>query len=72
MKINSYLIYLACLMIGIFGGVFIQSYLKTDDLYLDQFFGAFAGCVLLISSLIWRIRNKFFSCTVMCHFKNRL
>lgn len=58
MKINTFLIYLACLMIGIFGGVFILSYLKTDNLYLDQFIGAFAGCVLLITSLIWRIRKK--------------
>ena len=58
MKINTYLIQLAVMIIVIFGGVFSIRYFRTGELSLDQFIGASVGIVLLIATLSWRKTNK--------------
>ncbi|SMQ78116.1 hypothetical protein SAMN05444673_3249 [Bacillus sp. OV166] len=58
MKINSYLLQLAIIIIVIFGGTFIIRYIRTGELLLDQIIGASVGVILLITSLIWRGINK--------------
>ncbi len=57
MKINTYLIQLACMILLIFGGTFILRYFRTEELLLDQIIGVVIGFILLMSSLIWRIKK---------------
>ncbi|WP_195782576.1 hypothetical protein [Priestia megaterium] len=54
MEINSYLIRFSCMLMLMFGGIFIIRYVKTGDLYLDQLLAFGAGFVLFIGSLIWK------------------
>ncbi|MEX3745556.1 hypothetical protein [Lysinibacillus xylanilyticus] len=58
LKINTYLIQLAVMIIVIFGGTFTIRYFRTGELLLDQIIGASVGIVLLIATLIWRKTNK--------------
>ncbi|WP_226671116.1 hypothetical protein [Metabacillus litoralis] len=58
MKINTYLIQLAIVIIIIFGGTFTFIYLRSSAILLDQLIGASVGVILLIASLIWRKTNK--------------
>ena len=36
MEINSYLIRFSCMLMLMFGGLFVIQYVKTGDFYLDQ------------------------------------
>ena len=54
MKINTYLIQLAGLIIVIFGGTFTIHFFRTGELLIDQIIGASVGIILLITSLVWR------------------
>ncbi|EPD53303.1 hypothetical protein MHH33_11135 [Paenisporosarcina sp. FSL H8-0542] len=58
MKINTYLIQLACMILLIFGGTFILRYFRTEELLLDQIIGVVVGFLLLIFSLFWRIKKN--------------
>ncbi|MGE8081706.1 hypothetical protein [Peribacillus loiseleuriae] len=58
MKINLYLIRLSCMIILIFGGTFTLHYFRTEELFGDQIIGVIAGAILLIFSIIWRIRKN--------------
>ncbi|WDW07195.1 hypothetical protein [Priestia aryabhattai] len=58
MEINSYLIRFSCMLMLMFGGLFIIRYVKTGDLYLDQLLVFGAGFVLFISSLIWKRKHQ--------------
>ncbi|WP_409405366.1 hypothetical protein [Priestia megaterium] len=58
MEINSYLIRFSCMLMLMFGGLFITRYVKTGDLYLDQLLVFGAGFVLFIGSLIWKSKHQ--------------
>jgi len=59
MEFNTYFIRLACMIMLVFGGTFIVRYVRTDEFLIDQMIGVSVGFILLICSLIWRIRiNK--------------
>ncbi|NGY86802.1 hypothetical protein [Priestia megaterium] len=58
MEINSYLIRFSCILMLMFGGIFIIRYVKTGDLYLDQLLVFGAGFVLFIGSLIWKRKHQ--------------
>ncbi|OQO98674.1 hypothetical protein BV455_04002 [Parageobacillus caldoxylosilyticus] len=58
MKINSYLIRFAFLIVLIFGGTFTFHYFKTGELLLDQLMGISVGVILLFFLFIWRIRKQ--------------
>ncbi|MCM3770394.1 MULTISPECIES: hypothetical protein [Priestia] len=58
MEINSYLIRFSCMLMLMFGGLFIIRYLKTGDLFLDQLLAFGAGFVLFIGSLMWRRKHQ--------------
>lgn len=58
MEINSYLIRFSCMLMLMFGGIFIIRYVKTGDLYLDQLLAFGAGFVLFIGSLIWKRKQQ--------------
>lgn len=58
LKINSYLIQFAIILIVIFGGTFTIRYYRTGELLLDQILGAIVGLILLSASLIWRKVNR--------------
>lgn len=58
MEINSYLIRFSCMLMLMFGGLFVIQYIKTGDLYLDQLFVFGAGFVLFIGSLIWKRKHQ--------------
>ncbi|MBM7619159.1 hypothetical protein JOC95_001008 [Bacillus tianshenii] len=54
MELNSYLIRLSYMIIGIFGGVFLFRYIKNGELLLDQLIGVSVGLFLLAAAIIWR------------------
>ncbi|MBU3573602.1 hypothetical protein ABFY59_11010 [Priestia aryabhattai] len=58
MEINSYLIRFSCMLMLMFGGLFVIQYVKTGDLYLDQLLAFGAGFVLFIGSLIWKTKHQ--------------
>lgn len=58
MKINTYLIQLAVMIIVIFGGIFTIRFFRTGELLIEQIIGASVGIVLLIASLVWRQKNN--------------
>ncbi|MFQ6388419.1 hypothetical protein ACLNAR_11610 [Priestia aryabhattai] len=58
MEINSYLIRFSCMLMLMFGGLFVIQYIKTGDLYLDQLLVFGAGFVLFIGSLIWKRKHQ--------------
>ncbi|MFD3449361.1 hypothetical protein ACFDTO_32815 [Microbacteriaceae bacterium 4G12] len=58
MKVNSFLINLAMLMIVIFGGTFILRYVTKGELLLDQMIGVFVGSILLIASFAFKKIKK--------------
>lgn len=58
MELNSYVIRLSFLIIGIFGGVFLFRYFKNGELLLDQLIGVTVGLLLLVVAIIWRRTNQ--------------
>ncbi|MGD6832919.1 hypothetical protein ACQCT5_12195 [Sutcliffiella halmapala] len=58
MELNSYVIRLSFLIIGIFGGVFLFRYIKNGELLFDQLIGVTVGVLLLVIAVIWRRTNQ--------------
>ncbi|MGM0835334.1 MAG: hypothetical protein ACQEV7_04195 [Bacillota bacterium] len=58
MEINTYVIRLSFLIIGIFGGVFLFRLIKNGELLLDQLIGVSFGALLLVTAVIWRKFNQ--------------
>ena len=58
MKINNYLIQFSILIIIIFGGTLLLKYIKTNEIFIDQLIATILGFIILISSILWRIRVK--------------
>lgn len=58
MKINTYLIQFALTIILIFGGTLLLKYIKTSEIYIDHLIATIIGGIILISSILWRIREK--------------
>ncbi|WP_417900383.1 hypothetical protein ABN702_09105 [Bacillus haimaensis] len=58
MELNSYVIRLSLMIIGIFGGVFLFRYIKNGELLLDQLIGVTVGVLLLVVAVIWRRTNQ--------------
>lgn len=54
MELNSYVIRLSLMIIGIFGGVFLFRYIKNGELLFDQLIGVTVGVLLLVVAVIWR------------------
>lgn len=58
MKTNTFFIQFAISILLIFGGTFTIRYFRTGELLVDQIIGITAGLLILIASLIWRIKSK--------------
>jgi hypothetical protein len=58
MELNSYVIRLSFLIIGIFGGVFLFRYIENGELLFDQLIGVTFGVLLLVVAVIWRRSNQ--------------
>lgn len=58
MTTNLFLIQISFMTIIIFGVGFFIRYFTKGDLSLDRLIGALIGCILLISSLVWRNVKK--------------
>ncbi|WP_034761520.1 hypothetical protein [Rossellomorea vietnamensis] len=58
MKMNAYLIRFSFSNMIIFGGTLAIVYIKTGDLLVYHLIATCIGVVLLLTSWIWRTRNK--------------
>ncbi len=58
MKTNLFFIQFSISILLIFGGTFTLRYFKTGELLVDQIIGITAGLLILIASLVWRIKVK--------------
>ncbi|MCC5803590.1 hypothetical protein [Rossellomorea vietnamensis] len=58
MKMNAYLIRFSFSIMIIFGGTLAIVYMKTGDLLVYHLIATCIGAVLLLTSWIWRTRNK--------------
>ncbi|MFP3845221.1 hypothetical protein [Priestia filamentosa] len=58
MSLYNTLFRLSICMMVIFGGAFFLKYIKTGDVFVDQFSGFFIGLVLFFSLLFWKVDHK--------------
>ncbi|OXS64495.1 hypothetical protein [Rossellomorea vietnamensis] len=58
MKMHAYLIRLSFSIMIIFGGTLAIVYIKTGDLLVYHLIATCVGVVLLLTSWMWRTRNK--------------
>ncbi|MED4072655.1 hypothetical protein [Priestia endophytica] len=58
MSLYKTLFQLSLCMMVIFGGTFVLKYVKTGEVFVDQFSGFFIGLVLFFSLLFWKVYDK--------------